>query len=87
MMKCVGFADSRMEEVVAYKEENWDWYKSIYDFEETDNPETDYEVTTSVNQITNWGTEGIDAYEINVTATHSSLDDGYTLTLRLTKYH
>lgn len=86
LMNCVGYADSRMEEILSFRDQNWDWYKTIYDFETKQKYKKWYLVTTSVNQISGWGDANLDAYEITVTATHSTLENGYTLTMRLCKY-
>lgn len=87
MQHSMNLADSRMEEIMAFKNENWDWYKSINDFVGEEVLEGQYHRLTTVTYHDNWNDSGFDAYEVTIRVTHSGLPEGFVLTVHLTKYN
>ncbi|MCB0283670.1 MAG: prepilin-type N-terminal cleavage/methylation domain-containing protein [Calditrichae bacterium] len=81
----INLANSRMEEIQAFKEESWDWYKDINNYSETENS-NGFTRNTTITYHNSWGNSGYEAYEINVNVSHSKLPQGYTLRFFLTKY-
>lgn len=81
----VNLANSRMEEIQAFKEESWDWYKDINAYSETENS-NGYTRTTTITYHNDWESTGYEAYEVAVNVSHTKLPQGYTLSFFLTKY-
>ncbi len=87
MEKAITLAEEKMEEIIGKKEANWNWYKNPTQFESDETLSDGFQRTVTVTAITGWGSAALDAWEIQVTVTHTLLPNGYSLTVRLTKYH
>ena len=87
MNQLVAYAEEKMETIIGYKETHWDWYKDVSIFNEDEDLGDGYSRRVRVTKITGWGNAGIDAWQINVKVTHPQVEEGYSLTLRLTKYY
>ncbi len=85
--KAVALAEAKMEEIVGKKEANWDWYKNAGQFNSTENLGGGFRRTVTVRKIDRWGRARVEAWQVNVKVTHELLPEGYTLVVRLTKYH
>ena len=83
----VAYAESRMEEIIAVKEKNWDWYKRVQQFVEDVELADNFKRSVRVQKINNWGNVSVPAWEIKVAVSHPQLSAPYTLTVRLTQYH
>lgn len=81
------YAESKMEEIIGFKKLNWDWYKTITDYAKTESLADNYTRTVSVNQITKWGDQEIDGWEITVSVSHPSMDKDVQYTIRFSKYY
>jgi len=79
-------ADSRLEEIYAFKQQQKDWYKNIMDFNEVETLDGGFTRETVITKVDNWGNANLEAYDVTVNVTHSSLSDGYTIKVRLTKF-
>lgn len=80
------YAETKMEEIIAAKENNLNWYQTPNQFVENVDLPDDFHRTVTVQTIQNWGNVNISAVEIAVIVTHPLIDSGYTLTVRLTPY-
>ena len=85
--QAIVLAETKMEEIVGFKQQHWDWFKSINNFAQDINLTGGYRRVVTITHITNWGSAGIEAWEISVTVSHQLLPNGYSLITRLTKYH
>ncbi len=85
--KAVALARAKMEEIVGKKETNWDWYKQVDQFSGSENLGGGFHRTVTVQKINRWGRARIDAWQVTVNVTRELLPEGYTLVVRLTKYH
>ena len=85
--KAVALARAKMEEIVGKKEAQWDWYKNVGQFRSTENLGGGFRRTVTVRKIHGWGRARLQAWQVKVTVTHQLLPEGYTLVVRLTKYH
>ena len=79
-------AEEKLEEIVGYKEQHWDWYKHINKFVGLENLNKEFVRSVSVQKITNWGNAQIDCWEVVVTVTHPKLKNPMIFSVRLTKY-
>lgn len=79
-------AEEKIEEIVGYKEQHWDWYKHINKFVGLENLNRGFVRSVSVQKLTNWGKAQIDCWEVVVTVTHPQIKNPMVLTIRLTKY-
>ncbi len=86
MNSAVNIASSRLEQVQAFKDENWDWYKTITKFEEDETLADGFTRKTEVAHFEDWESSGYEAYGVTVTVGHQKLDDTYQVTIYLTKY-
>jgi len=81
------YGEQKMEQVLAIKDKQWNWYKKLNQFtEDVDLPDS-YHRTVTVKTIHNWGNAGLTAWEIVVNVTHPRVASPYSLVVRLTKYH
>lgn len=80
------YAESKMEEIIAIKEKNLNWYKTPNQFTENVNLADDYHRTVTVQNIQNWGNVNLSAVQITVDVSHPLIENSYTLTVRLTPY-
>jgi len=87
MDQLVTYGQEKMEEIIAIKSTNWDWYKTPNQFVEDESLPDDYHRSVMVNGVSNWGNASIDAWEVVVSVTHPRLSAPYKLTVRLSKYH
>lgn len=78
-------ANSRMEEIYAFKKENSNWSDSIEGFDGSEALADGFTRVTDVTYNSSWGPSGIEAYQIVVTITHTEIPAGYSLTLMLAK--
>ncbi len=85
MAQAVNLANSRLEEVQAFKDSQWDWYKSINDYVEIENID-DYTRTTEVSYNSEWGESNYEAYQVEVNVSHPKFEAGYTISIYLTLY-
>lgn len=83
----VAHAEAKMEEIIAVKEKNWDWYKKVNQFTEEVVLPDNFKRSVKVRKINNWGNVSVQAWEILVAVSHPQLTSPYTLTVRLTQYH
>ena len=86
MDQMMAYGETKMEEIIATKEKNWNWYQTANQFAENVALPNDYNRTVSVQAINNWGNVGVDAWEISVTVTHPLINNNYELIVRLTQY-
>ncbi len=86
LTRCMTLADSKIEEIFAFKNENPLWFNTIESKAGQETLEGNYTRTTVISEKTNWGNNKEDAYEVSVTVAHPKLPQGYTLTVRLTKF-
>ena len=86
LTRCMTLADSKIEEIFAFKNENPLWFNTIESKAGEETLEGNYTRTTVISEKTNWGDNKEDAYEVSVTVSHPKLPQGYTLTVRLTKF-
>jgi Tfp pilus assembly protein PilV len=85
MNQSVNLANNRLEEIRAFKDSNWDWYKSITDFEDTETIDSHTRIT-EITHYDEWGESKYEAYQVNVNVSHPKLPDGYNLAFFLTLY-
>lgn len=78
-------ANSKMEEIYAFKKENANWSDSIEGFDGSETLADGFARVSDVTYISNWGPSGIEAYQAVVTITHTEIPGGYSLTLMLAK--
>lgn len=83
----VAFAEEKMEEIIGFKEKNWNWYKNPARFVSSESLSDNYTRRVQVRKITNWGNARIEAWQVEVSVTNPLLPKGFTLSTRLTKYH
>lgn len=83
--RAVSLANSRMEEIYAIRDENWDWFKDPGQFNE-DVEFDSFRRVTAIQKVNNWVGAGIDAYRVTITVTQEKIPDGYVLTSLLTVY-
>ncbi len=83
----VAYAQDKMEEIIAIKEANWDWYKNPTQFEVDEDLADDFHRTVTVTTFSNWGNSLLDGWEIHVSITHPMIQSPYVLVTRFTKYH
>jgi len=83
IVQATSLADSRMEEIISFKEENDDWDTYIDNYDQTESLSGGFTRVTKVTSVSGWGAEGLDAYEIKVTVSHVELKNGYSLTTML----
>jgi hypothetical protein len=80
MYGCVSLANSKMEEIVVFKNNNDTWYNTINSFVGEEVISGGYKRTVALTITSNWISSGIEAYEIAVTISHPNLSNSYTLT-------
>jgi len=83
----VAYAEEKMEEIIGFKENNWDWYKNPTRFVSSESLGEHFTRKVQVRKITNWGNARIEAWQVQVTVNNPQLPKGFTLTTRLTKYN
>ncbi|MFZ0388922.1 MAG: type II secretion system protein [Calditrichia bacterium] len=87
METAVTLAEAKMEEIIGIKETHWDWYKNADQFVEEDvNLGDQFSRQVTVKQISDWGEEKLNAWEVVVRVDHPQLENGYSLTMRFTRY-
>jgi len=86
MTKAVNYSNNRMEQLVAFKSTNSDWYDSIEDFDGTETLDNGYQRITELTHHGDWEGSGFEAYEINVNVNHPQLPNGYNMSFFLTYY-
>ncbi len=87
MDQLVALAQSKMEEIVGFKENTWDWYKDPTQFEVSESLPDSYQRTVTVQAVTGWGNASLDGWDVIVSVTHPRLTSGYQLSVRFTQYH
>lgn len=83
IVQATSLADSRMEQIISFKEENDDWDTYIKDYDQTESLAAGFTRVTKITSVSGWGAEGLDAYQIVVTVSHAELEKGYSLTTML----
>ncbi len=86
MQKANYLAESKMEEIVGYKAQHWDWYKNISKFKGSETLPDGFTRNVSITDIKNWGNAQIKAWQIVVSVRHPQLETQIQLSVRLTKY-
>lgn len=81
------FAESKIEEIVGFKQLNWDWYKNIETFAKTENLEDGFVRTVTITKLSKWGKGKIDCWQVTVKISHPNLENDLKLSIRLTKYY
>jgi len=81
------FAESKIEEIIGFKQLNWDWYKTIKSFEKSESLEDGFVRTVTINKLSKWGKGKIDCWEVTVKVSHPNLENDLKLSVRLTKYY
>ncbi len=79
-------AEEKLEEIVGYKAQHWDWYKHINKFVGLEQLNRGFVRSVSVQKIQNWGKAQIDCWQVVVTVTHPQIKKPMVLSVRLTKY-
>ena len=87
MERAIALAETKMEEIIGKKEATWNWYKNTTAFEVDETLPCGYRRVVTVTSISNWGSAALNAWEVNVTVSHQLLPNGYSLVVRLTKFH
>ncbi len=85
MTQSANLANNRLEEIHAFKDSRWDWYKSINDYNDAQIIDG-YTRTTVISHHAEWGASNYEAYQVVVTVSHQKLSRGYMLTFYLTLY-
>ncbi len=86
LSRAVDLASSRLEEVQAYKEANWDWYKTIQTFDGDEVLADGFKRKTKITYYKSWGADGMEAYQVSVSISHAKLSSVYNIYIYLTKY-
>ncbi len=86
MNTAVNRTSSRLEEIQAFKDANWDWYKSIEDYATVESLDDGFTRTTEVEYVDDWEDTGYEAYKITVSVAHEKLENPYVARIILTKY-
>ena len=81
MVQAASMADSRMEEIISFKKENSDWSKYISSYNQTESLTGGFIRITTVTSVSGWGAESLNGYKIEVTVSHTVLENGYSLTV------
>ncbi len=84
--KAVNLASSRLEEIEAYKEEKWDWYKTVAKFNGDENLKDGFIRSTKITYHSSWGKDAMEAYDVLVSIKHKKLSKIYNVHIFLTKY-
>ena len=87
MDQLVALTQRKMEEIVGFKENAWDWYLDPTQFEDSESLPDNYQRTVTVQTVSNWGNASLDGWDVIVSVTHPRLTSGYQLSVRFTKYH
>jgi len=82
----INLASSRLEEIQAFKETNWDWYKTINTYDGDEQLEKGFMRRTKITYHKTWGANGSEAYEVTISIQHKKLSEIYNLRIFLTKY-
>lgn len=85
--RAVLLAEEKLEEIIGKKDAQWDWYKNPDQFAVNENLIDDFHRTVTVTSISNWGAFAINGWEVQVEISHPQLPKGYSVVVRLTKYH
>ncbi len=85
MTQSANLANNRLEEIHAFKDSRWDWYKSINDYADVQAIDG-YTRTTEISYHAEWGDSDYEAYQVEVNVSHQKFTEGYTLTFYLTLY-
>jgi len=83
IIQATSLADSRMEEIISFKKENDDWSNYISNYDQTESLPKGFTRITTVTSVSGWGAESLNAYQIEVTVSHTELENGYSLTAML----
>lgn len=86
LSRAVDLASNRLEEIQAYKEDNWDWYKTIQTFNAEEVLADGFKRTTKITYYKTWGADGMEAYQVSVIISHAKLSSVYEIYIYLTKY-
>ncbi len=86
MNTAVNHASSRLERIQAFKDENWDWYKTIENYEAEEDLADGFTRVTEIKHIDDWESTGYEAYAVTVSVGHDKLKDSYSVTIYLTLY-
>jgi type II secretory pathway pseudopilin PulG len=78
--QAVGLANTKMEEICAFKHKNSNWYSGISSYAGTENLADGYIRTVTISTVHNWITTGIDACKVEVAVSHPQFSSGYVLT-------
>jgi len=87
MTQSVYLADSRLEEIQAFRDANWDWYQTVEErFEGTEEQENGFSRQTRITYIAEWGEDNQEAYEVTVVVSNSNMPRPFQITFYLTKF-
>ncbi len=87
MQNIIALAETKIEEITGRKEADWIWYRNPSQFETDESLPDGYHRSVSVTPLNSWGNASVQAWEVKVTVTHELVPDGYSLTVRFTKYY
>ncbi|MBD3223588.1 MAG: prepilin-type N-terminal cleavage/methylation domain-containing protein [Caldithrix sp.] len=85
--QAVTIAEQSMEEIIGFKDSNWDWYKTVSQFQGIDTVSNDFTRSVTINNLNNWGNANVDAWRVVVQVNHPQLQNPYEIELRLTKFY
>jgi competence protein ComGC len=77
---CASRANSKMEEIVVFKNNNDLWYDSMSTFVGDEVLSGGYQRTVTLTKTTDWLSTGFETYQINVTISHPNIPNSYTIT-------
>lgn len=86
MQEASSLAEEKMEEIIGYKEQHWDWYKHINKFVGQENLNRNFTRSVTIKKISNWGKAKIDCWQVTVSVKHPHIKNPAVLSIRFTKY-
>ncbi len=86
MQEASSLAEEKIEEIIGYKDQHWDWYKHINKFAGQENLNRNFTRTVSIQKISNWGKAKIDCWQVTVSVKHPQIQNPAILSVRFTKY-
>ncbi|GAB4371686.1 MAG: hypothetical protein Kow0042_14600 [Calditrichia bacterium] len=78
--QAVSLANSKMEEIMAFKKGHANWYGSISSFAGSESLSDGFVRTVTLTTINDWISPGIDACRVDVQISHPQLPQGFVIT-------